>query len=106
MNTFAYTNNVFSGTDIHKARTIAERIATCWGLSDNEIQQLLGDDDLERTSYVLSIHKALRTLFTTEQRAAAWPKKPNRYFNGRSALEVMLVGDLASVGRYLDAQRQ
>jgi len=98
-------NYQIDAADFDKARGIAERIAAGWGLSDNENQKLLADD-IKRISYVLDIYKALRILFPTEQRAAAWPVKRNRYFNGKSALEVMLAGDLASVRRYLDGQCQ
>ncbi|SEF83959.1 MbcA/ParS/Xre antitoxin family protein [Marinobacterium lutimaris] len=103
------------------------RITDGWGLSSQQQKVLLGDpprttfykwrngegptvtrDTLERISYVLGIYKALRILFPTEEQANTWPKKPNRDFDGDSALDVMLKGsviNLADVRRYLDYMR-
>ena len=56
----------------------------------------------------MGIHKALRILFTENERAYGWVKKPNRAFDGKSALEIMLQGqimDLFDVRFYLDAAR-
>ena len=56
----------------------------------------------------MGIYKGTRYLFTEADRAYAWIKKPNRAFNGQSALDRMLGGapeDLAAVRNYLDAER-
>jgi hypothetical protein len=66
----------------------------------------ISEDTLERISFVLGIYKTLRILFSSEQRANTWPGKPNRDFHGRSALELMLDGELSRVRRYLEAQCQ
>lgn len=61
-----------------------------------------------RLSNLMGIHKALRIIFREPERAYAWIKAPNAAFGGRSALEVMLGGeltDLMRVRRYLDAER-
>ena len=98
-----------------------------WGLSDGEARTLLGDmaqrtwarwktgdigridrDLRARMAILMGIHKALRYLFRDPQQAYAWPRKPNAVFGGRSALEVMLGGeltDLMRVRRVLDAER-
>jgi hypothetical protein len=105
------------------------RIAGLWRLSTAEQLVLLGGpgrstlfkwkrdpgvalpkDTLERISYVLGIYKALQILLPDPKASDAWVRKPNRapLFGGRSALEVMLggnVADLYLVRRYLDAQR-
>ncbi len=100
-------------------------IARQWGLTTEQELALLGaankrdldawqdgtapppsDDTLERISYIFGIHRALRTLFPTTERASEWPSKPNRYFDGKSALQVMLDGGLSDVRFYLDAQIQ
>jgi hypothetical protein len=50
----------------------------------------------------------LRILFTENERVYAWVKKPNKAFGCRSALEIMLQGqimDLFDVRFYLDAAR-
>jgi hypothetical protein len=62
---------------------------------------------MERVSCILGIYKALQILFSSEH-ADAWISKPNDYFDGRSALDQMLVGnvsDLYEVRRYLDHVR-
>ncbi len=104
-------------------------IAGLWGLSNDEQMTLLGvtarstffkwkkdprvtlgKDTLERISYLLGIYKALRILLPDERAADAWIKRPNGapIFNGMSALERMLPGNVADlylVRQYLDAQR-
>ncbi|MCZ8320384.1 MAG: MbcA/ParS/Xre antitoxin family protein [Novosphingobium sp.] len=105
------------------------RIAEEWKLSPQEQMTLLGvtasstffgwkksqevalpKDTLERISYILGIWKALQILLPNEASADAWVKKPNEapLFNGQSALDRMLSGqvaDLFVVRQYLDAQR-
>lgn len=71
----------------------------------------LPHDTLERISYLMGIHKALRILFSNQpERAYEWVHQANLAapFNGRSALDYMLAGrvlDIADVRRYLDAVR-
>ena len=68
----------------------------------------LGRDGRARLSNLLGIHKALRLIFADAPRGYDWIKAPNAAFAGRSALEVMLGGeltDLMRVRRYLDAER-
>lgn len=99
-----------------------------WNLSDDEARQILGgmpvrtwarwkagdigriDRDLAtRLSLLLGIHKALRYMFSRDiKRAYMWVKTDNKVFGGRSALDMMLRGqiiDLYGVRRYLDAER-
>jgi hypothetical protein len=102
------------------------RIAEVWGLQDKQAAVLLGSpsrqtiynwkkgeggalpkDTMERVSCILGIYKALQILFSAEH-ADAWISKPNEYFDGRSALDQMLggnVSDLYEVRRYLDHVR-
>jgi hypothetical protein len=68
----------------------------------------LGRDGRARLSNLMGIHKALRLIFREPQRGYEWIKASNTAFAGRSALEVMLGGeltDLMRVRRYLDAER-
>ena len=68
----------------------------------------IGRDGKARLSNIMGIHKALRIIFRESQRAYAWVKAPNEAFAGRTALDVMLGGeltDLMRVRRYLDAER-
>ena len=65
-------------------------------------------DGKARLSNIMGIHKALRVIFREPQRGYAWIKAANTAFANRSALEVMLGGeltDLMRVRRYLDAER-
>ena len=68
----------------------------------------LPHDTIELLSHLLSIWKAIRILFTRDDRGEEWIARPNDYWDGRSALEVMLGGriaDILEVRQYLDAQR-
>ncbi|MDQ7070169.1 MAG: MbcA/ParS/Xre antitoxin family protein [Rhodobacterales bacterium] len=98
-----------------------------WALTDDQLSTLLGEisvrtlqrwkhgqygrpniDTSARMSNLLGIHKALRLLFKDSARGYAWIKRPNETFNGATALDVMLGGqltDLMRVRRYLDSMR-
>lgn len=97
-----------------------------WGVTDDQAATLLdlprrtfarwkaegpgrmGRDGKARLSNLMGIHKALRLIFREPARGYGWIKAPNAAFGGRSALEVMLGGeltDLMRVRRYLDAER-
>ncbi len=68
----------------------------------------LGRDQKARLSNLMGIHKALRIVFADPARGYAWVKAPNASLGGRSALDVMLGGeltDLMRVRRLLDAER-
>jgi hypothetical protein len=68
----------------------------------------IGRDGKARLSNLIGIHKGLRIIFREAPRGYAWIKAPNDAFGGRSALDVMLGGeltDLMRVRRYLDAER-
>ena len=65
-------------------------------------------DGKARLSNLMGIHKALRLIFTEPQRGYDWIKRPNAALSGKSALAVMLGGeltDLMRVRRLLDAER-
>ena len=65
-------------------------------------------DGKARLSNLMGIHKALRIVFREPQRGYAWIQAPNSAFGGRTALEVMLGGELTDimrVRRYLDGER-
>ncbi len=71
-------------------------------------QGRLGRDGKARLSNIMGIHKALRVIFNAAERGYTWIKAPNDAFGGRTALDVMLGGDLTDlmrVRRYLDAER-
>ena len=65
-------------------------------------------DGAARLSNLVGIHKALRIIFREPPRAYGWVNAANEAFSGRTALNVMLGGeltDLMRVRRYLDAER-
>lgn len=65
-------------------------------------------DAVERVSHLVAIYKSLQILLTNETSADDWVNRPNKYFGGRTALEVMLGGDVVDIYRvrqYLDVQR-
>ena len=97
-----------------------------WGVTDEEAATLLdlkvrtfrrwkaegpgqfNRDCKARLSNLMGTHKALRIIFREPERAYGWIKATNAAFHGRSALDVMLGGeltDLMRVRRYLDAER-
>ncbi|GGC59638.1 MbcA/ParS/Xre antitoxin family protein [Chelatococcus reniformis] len=97
-----------------------------WGVTDDQAATMLdlprrtyarwkggdigriGRDGKARLSNLMGVHKALRIVFSEAARGYAWIKAPNDAFGGRSALDVMLGGeltDLMRVRRYLDAER-
>lgn len=105
------------------------KLAEHWQLNDSEARTLLGKpsprsysrwrtegtdtsrishDMRQRLSMLMGIHKALRYIFKDAKRGYAWMRKPNQAFNGQSALQRLLAGeivDIAAVRFYLDAER-
>jgi uncharacterized protein (DUF2384 family) len=69
---------------------------------------LLSTDTEDRISHLTAIYKALQIVVPDAHAADTWIGRPNKYFGGRTALEVMLDGkltDIYAVRVYLDAQR-
>lgn len=102
------------------------KLADIWDLNTDQQIKLLGSpsrstyfrwrkdggevsaDTLERISHLGSIYKALRIVMDSEESAIGWIRRPNRYFEGASALDVMMTGNLSDIIRvrhYVDAQR-
>ena len=106
---------IFSEEEVHAMQRATINLFERWDMHDDEAATLLGgiaprtyqrwkNGDLGRAG----IHKALRLLFKEATRGYGWIKRPNDVFAGRSALDIMLGGqltDLMRVRRYLDAQR-
>lgn len=98
-----------------------------WQLTDIEARTLLGDmaqrtwarwkennigridrDLRARMAILMGIHKGLRHLFSDPARGYAWVRKPNANFEGKSALDIMMRGeitDLIDLRSWLDAER-
>jgi hypothetical protein len=104
------------------------RLFEHWGLTYEEQSQLLGmstrtntsisnykkgnrsirfnRDNYDRVRYLLSIHKSLSTMFPHNKKLAyAWPKTPNKRFNGQTPVELIandgFIG-LVNVHNYLE----
>jgi uncharacterized protein (DUF2384 family) len=108
------------------ARTTVNLFAA-WKLSDSQACMLLGglsartwarwkdghlgrvDRDLKmRMAHLMGIHKGVRYLLKDTARGYEWINAPNTAFGGKSALDVMLQGelsDLAIMREWLDAER-
>lgn len=117
--------------DLKKVAKVAIKmffnISQQWALTSEQMLVLLGEpstslfykwkrgevssipkDTLERISYLSGVYKALHIIFDDKNQADGWIKRPSSDFNGKSALEVMLGGnvvDLAGIRKYLDGQR-
>ncbi|MBE8233129.1 MAG: DUF2384 domain-containing protein [Endozoicomonadaceae bacterium] len=111
------------------AFTTANNILVSWGCSGVQIQTILklqkanyykfksapesarfSDDQLERVSYILNIHQALRIIFSNPENVTGFMsnKNHNEYFNGRTPLEVIesgLFSSLYEVFKRIDALR-
>lgn len=113
----------------HAALRAVLRLLEHWQCSEKEKTALLGvgrstlhkyqsrpesarvsNDLLERLSYLLNIHQALRTLFGNRENVYGFVRMPNHnpFFNGVSPMDVMSNGRVASlyeVHRQLDGLR-
>lgn len=70
----------------------------------------LDADQMQRISFILNIHAALRLLFDNPENVYGFPSMANHneFFNGRSPLEVMAQGDMISLYesfRHIDSLR-
>ena len=120
------TIGVEDALDHRDAMDLFLGLAARWGLNTDQQVTLLGSparstffkwkkgrpelpaDTLERISHLVATYKALEILFTEAERSDAWLRRPNRAFDGRSALDVLLggkVADIYGVRAYVDAQR-
>lgn len=59
----------------------------------------LSQDQLERTSYILNIHAALRTIFDNPENVYGFVRMPNdnTFFNGETPLSIMTKGSMANL---------
>lgn len=91
---------------LSKWKATTEQMATILGVSSASINRAkrkgsvnLSRDQLERVSYILNIHSALRTVFDNPENVYGFVKKRNHnpYFNGATPFELMLRGSLANL---------
>ncbi|MDP3269279.1 MAG: MbcA/ParS/Xre antitoxin family protein [Legionella sp.] len=122
-------NKALTNEQIQTAFKAVLTIFAKWQCTTEEAQTLLGikrstwfkyksapetasfsHDLIERISYILNIHAALRILFSNPDSVYQWVRKPNKapFYNGRSAMDIMLQGrvvDLWAVASRLNAER-
>jgi hypothetical protein len=122
----AVADAVISDAEAAAALRAVVKLFALWGLTDQQAADLLdlpvrtyrrwkvgeagriGRDGRARLSTLLGIHKSLRLIFAEPARGYGWVKAPNEAFGGKSALAVMLGGELSDLNRvraYLDAER-
>lgn len=95
-------------TDVQAAVLLGSVSASTWARWKTGKIAKVPRDLKTRLSNLMGIHKALRIIFKDKERVYGWVKRENAAFDGRTALEVMLDGeitDLMRVRRYLDAER-
>jgi len=101
------------------ARKLFRKIADEWALTETEESSLLGIEltakisitksDLYRISAFISIYESLQILLGSEQARQTWIRKPNREWDGVSALNIMSSGkfeDIQKVNKYLKSWRE
>ena len=72
-------------------RILAER----WKVTKPEIAILFAINGKKKSTLaILDIYRSLNLLFENEKQADSWVHRPNDYFNGKAALEVMLEDDI------------
>lgn len=66
---------------------------------DQAFSVALDSDQMQRISFVLNIHAALLLIFNNPKNIYGFPtmKNDNKFFNGRSPLEIMAQGDITSL---------
>jgi hypothetical protein len=107
---FRATLNLFKRWEItdEQAATLLDLPNRTYARWKSGQQGRIDRDTRARLSNLLGIHKALRIIFREPERGYRWIRAANETFGGRSALEVMLGGeltDLMRVRRLLDAER-
>ena len=93
----------YSQPEIQAMQRAVINIFARWGVSDGDAAVIL-----DRMSYLIGIHKALRIIFADAATGYAWMSRPNRAFDGLTPIQLLKrggMGDLARLRRYLDSAR-
>lgn len=77
-----------------------DQVMDAWQVSEHQRALLLAHPDAAHQ--VVTINDAVCRIFELDQdRATSWIRKPNRAFDNRSALDLMLVGDIEHVRKHV-----
>ena len=78
--------------NITNERLLAHEIAEQrWGLSKIQITKLSDNDDVPKASAaIIDIYNSLNILFENRLQEDSWIHRPNQYFDGKTALKVIL----------------
>jgi hypothetical protein len=83
-------------------------ILEAWGQQiDNNEPINIAPSTLQRLSLIAGIYKRVQGIFSDTEQWRGWVHKPNRQFQGKSALEWMLQGGIVGMSdlrRYLEDQ--
>lgn len=77
-----------------KQAILAMARSTLYKVQDDYASARLSGDQLERVSYILNIHQALRIVFSNPQNVDGFMQMNNHnpYFNGKTPLELISTG--------------
>ncbi|WP_430520606.1 MbcA/ParS/Xre antitoxin family protein [Aliivibrio sp.] len=110
---FKAADNILSswGCSVQQSQNILKLSSTSYHkFKANPEKTNLSDDQLERVSYLLNMHQALRIVFSNNENVSGFMsmKNSNDYFAGRTPLEIINSGkfsDLYEVTKRIDALR-
>ncbi len=108
LETFFHITDLWQISAADRQKLLGVPPSTYFKYRANPAQARLQRDTLERISYIIGIYKSINILLPRVEAADKWVRRPNTMFQGRSALDVMLggnVGDLYAVRHYLDGER-
>ncbi|TIS17726.1 MbcA/ParS/Xre antitoxin family protein [Mesorhizobium sp.] len=99
---------VWGLTDAEACILLGGMSARTWARWKDGAHGRIGRDLSTRMAHLMGVHKGLSYLFKEPARGYAWIRKPNAAFEGQSALQLMLRGDisdLAALRDWLDMER-
>lgn len=102
--------NKWQCTSTDKQSILAMARSTLYKYQENPTSAKLSRDQLERVSYILNIHQALRIVFSNPENVYGFMQMQNHnpYFNGKTPMELIASGNfgtLYEVYTRIDAMR-
>jgi uncharacterized protein (DUF2384 family) len=83
----------------HKQAILGMARSTLYKAQDNPASARLSPDQLERVSYILNIHQALRIVFCNPENVYGFKQMTNHnpYFNGKTPLDLIATGNFGTL---------